>query len=1548
MSSSEVEITTEAGPVRRARWLTLRRVGWGGLGLLLIAVVLYALLPWLIPKRWLADRIAAEIAQAMNRAARIDALALSWTEGVVIERLTIDRRPGFGEGPFVRVQRIRTAFSPLDAVLGRPIERLSLDEPEVWIVIATEDGVQRLNVADLGAEGTETAPSGEWVALNAGVHIVETQVETGPDGAVREIESPNSTGEVALRLGRLACSLDPKTGLARWEIRGLPPQVGPTSRPKDAPAGQGGIATDGELTMPKLKRGVRLSGGGRIAWDRLDLATVPVHLIPGSKLQRTTGWSAGMLDVRVHEDLDVDVTFQTSLSDVSVYRKDSDRPDRIETAALSATGQWDPHADVLLLSDFDCRLPGLHVRAEKRRVEAPIRFALHGERRVDLDLAGEVDDLGRLRRSIPELDILLGRETQVAGACRFDLSWRRLTASDRLRLELDGKDASVVRPDFVRVPAGEPTSFRLDALVDRGADVLDLREFRLRLGPVDVDAHGRMPLSAMAMADRRDPQTRAEGEERDEGEAVAEALHRTRGELRISTLTADRLCDYLPVLREPLRDVALAGPMALTLDLTAKPGEEQATVLRGRLTVPASSRLSVGEALVKPDGQALSAALSMSLAREPTGVLQEIGLDVRCGSGRAWLDPTASRARLAVQRVADAPPDGEVSEEDTGAQYRAHAYAAGALCVENVEALLAAVPRLDRRLRGAADGRGVTGNCALRFEANLASLASAGRLVPELCRARADVLAGDLSIDLGDQFRKPAGEVATVALDYTYDRSAPTLPHRHAASFELAKMTGRARYDWGRGHERAELDVEAPDVSATLGRLPRLADLAKPYRLRGGTSVTLRSSRDPQRHVLAMAVDATGLGVRLPGEEPADKLPGVPCRVAATVESLPGADESQPQEMALRQVTATLASCELRATEGRIVTRPGTHEKLTREYMVQHPRWWLATSPISQARLSTTGTIVFDATLRSLSPAIDRLARRYDLIGSAEATMRLSADPEGVRLAGRIQADRVNINASPHLIKPPGTALSMTFDLASRERGDRPGTTTGFVVHECGLRAWDMHVDASGDFWLQHQPGEGLPQLGGFNVLASYEVPHLGQLQKLAPSLLAQPAVGSVQGRVSLAGEGGQFRLGDSTLTAKGVRIDLEGEHICIDGQVTGSSDHFDSEELRVQLGANRLKLAGHVRDLTGNPQGSVFLIAEELDLDELRSSLARLQPEQTSTQPVGSATMPVTPATRPAGPPSPQAGAASKSATTATRPAASPTDDEERIIKAQPIFELLKRCDLTGRAHVNRARLTGSATGQTFVIDELVSDFRLAAGRVVVPFRCAMNGGIVDGEFSMTADEPNPYFDLKYRATRIAAEDNVKAMVLYDFPGLHASGAVTLNDATHQRFFNEPGVLNHPVGEGDWIIEGGAYVGRAAPMWLTRIFPGLNTARYEFVRMHDWFKKHVDGRVDHHMIYQGKSYNIYMKGHSLATTGRSHYEVGIDLLAGYDSRYWSETGQGRVALFTADARVESGVEVEKVIRFVLPHRVISDVFFRNNVVTTAYYALKKQVTGRK
>jgi hypothetical protein len=180
------------------------------------------------------------------------------------------------------------------------------------------------------------------------------------------------------------------------------------------------------------------------------------------------------------------------------------------------------------------------------------------------------------------------------------------------------------------------------------------------------------------------------------------------------------------------------------------------------------------------------------------------------------------------------------------------------------------------------------------------------------------------------------------------------------------------------------------------------------------------------------------------------------------------------------------------------------------------------------------------------------------------------------------------------------------------------------------------------------------------------------------------------------------------------------------------------------------------------------------------------------------------------------------------------------------------------------------------------------------------------------------------------------------------ADGPLTLIDETYQKLLPRPGESNYEVGEGELIIRGGSIAGRAAPLWVTRVFPGLNLARFDFSYMHSWFKKLANGLVQHQMIYQGQYYNVYMIGHS-DTARRFRYEVGVDFLADFDSRYWADSGQGRIPLFIKTGRIDDqGKLIEEEVNFVSPDRVLRTLFVQNNPVVTAYYIVRQRVLGEK
>ncbi len=222
-----------------------------------------------------------------------------------------------------------------------------------------------------------------------------------------------------------------------------------------------------------------------------------------------------------------------------------------------------------------------------------------------------------------------------------------------------------------------------------------------------------------------------------------------------------------------------------------------------------------------------------------------------------------------------------------------------------------------------------------------------------------------------------------------------------------------------------------------------------------------------------------------------------------------------------------------------------------------------------------------------------------------------------------------------------------------------------------------------------------------------------------------------------------------------------------------------------------------------------------------------------------------------------------------------------------------------------------------------------------------------------MAMDRPDPLFDLSYSVHRVEPVDrrsgvDLRPYLRRDFPGLTATGVTTMIDSTRQRLFPEPGTLNYPVGKGELIVEGGTVVGRAAPLWMTRIFPGLNFARFDFSRMHDWFEKRANGRIDHQMIFQGRLYHLYMDGYSTAAR-RIHYEVGIDLLARLDSKYWADSKQGRIPLFIKEGRVgPDGLLLDETVRYLPVHQVIYKLLYESNPIRTAYYALRKKLGAQQ
>jgi hypothetical protein len=144
-------------------------------------------------------------------------------------------------------------------------------------------------------------------------------------------------------------------------------------------------------------------------------------------------------------------------------------------------------------------------------------------------------------------------------------------------------------------------------------------------------------------------------------------------------------------------------------------------------------------------------------------------------------------------------------------------------------------------------------------------------------------------------------------------------------------------------------------------------------------------------------------------------------------------------------------------------------------------------------------------------------------------------------------------------------------------------------------------------------------------------------------------------------------------------------------------------------------------------------------------------------------------------------------------------------------------------------------------------------------------------------------------------------------------------------------------VGEATTITTEGVLVGRSAPKFMTRIFPGLNLTRYRYSKMTGFAEYREDGVAVNDMIFDGKLYDMYIHG----TTDRGNigrYTVGLVLLGSRASPQWHHAWrQGRLPILKVKARIEGGKMHDEEISYPWPNETLGEIFIRNNIVYRAW-----------
>lgn len=1250
------------------------------------------------------------------------------------------------------------------------------------------------------------------------------------------------------------------------------------------------------LNVPRLKQGVELAGGGELRWAGVDLSALPLHRFPALGLARLAGRTDGRIHLEALPDLGVEYEIEAGASWLA-FRREGE-PDAFEwnDAHLAAAGHWDPAGDRVVVRTLRCALPGLNVSDAGQADRPALIVDQRSEERVRVDVVGEVQDLAAVRRDMPSLEPWAKRVgVRASGPASFSLQASLGTRANHARVTLDAAGAALAWADVVDLPAGVAKQVVADASYDARSGHATLHRANLDVGDLHVAAEAAV--DAWPIAAPR---------------GAVDALRLAAGPTATAWFVAKdaALLDaYVPGLRRWCPGWRASGPVETSISLTRS---EQGSTVEWRASAPSNTELRVGDWFAKPSGVSASARAAASWSVREPGRIRGVQVECSVGSGRLRVDGATIDLHEAVASGA-LQLDG-----------RAHMW------LSELSQWLAASPRLATALASLSPEP-----VSLRGDIHLAlngtgTVGAGGRSV----RAAIDAELANAELRIPGVVEKPAHDPASLRVEYeaadSPERVTTRLVSRGelpgvvadvSANFEHPASTIRDEVDGRRAsvgtpnqdaRRAVRLDVRLADAERALAVWPALSKRLAAWDIAGVARFSTELEQNGATRSVSITADASGLQWTVPGESPLHKDAGVPCRVQGRVVSRDAAAATWTAEPG----AARFAACEATWDHGEAALSAAWSAWMRQ--VLADGRWMPPPDDPLLAEWSASGRCrgEVNEALGQLSPAVAAWVSRLDLAGGAEAQWNVRVGPSGSRLAATIDATDARLRlrhvGEADVVKPIGTPATVAVDV-ERTPGADAAAAPRVTVHRGRVTLGDNHVDVHGEWTPPAVGGPLAPRDGRWVVEARLD--RVDQVQALLGGHAGPPARGRVAADVQLDATNGVWKLGPSSVVLEGLSAYADEAPLQADGRVEFAQDRVLLDALHLQAGATNLTISGLLGLDPEHPSAQVGVHAEHVDVDELHRVRAALVPCVAAFAALGARAGPT------------------------TRPSATSGD---------AIDSWLRRADLDVQSQIDRLALTIPELAIRADLPGTVVQAQGRAGTIEMPWRVAAAGGMIDGHITFNLNAAAPYFDLAYTADRLQPGPLVHAYMKRSFPGFVATGPLALVDRSLQRLSAPSDEPNYPVGSGELVIQGGYVRGKAAPDWLARVFPGLNLARFDFVRMHDWFTKHADGRIDHRMIFQGPYYHVYMEGYTDANRN-VRYEVGVDLLARLDSKYWVESRQGRIPLFVKTGRLaDDGTLDPDVVTYLPMYRVIESLLVQNNVAITIYHAIRRQIVSSK
>jgi hypothetical protein len=1247
-----------------------------------------------------------------------------------------------------------------------------------------------------------------------------------------------------------------------------------------------------------------------LTFSNVDLSQLPVAAAGALPLERLSGRCDGAVDLKVnHEGVVESFSLDVRIRRLDVQPTGGIKLPVIDEAGFRISAAYDHLTRALQLRSASIRLPGVDLRGEaKVFAEA---FSGHWEAVESVELEGKVYP-ARLAALLTGRRLLPG-EVGVTGPVDVTVSAQRQHAKLRLRLTADATAAAVEHKAAVLKPAARVCRMGLGGDLDHRTSAFIVNESWLDLAGNRFSGHGA--LVSLRRFARRLSQRRGRGI----GEILLAELARLdwRGSWEIHD--PNSLLDLIPPPAGPAawRDVKLRGAVTGRWFIHHAP----ATRVHVSFLAAADTSLAVADWFIKPTGRALHLDMGAAIDANHTS-LNDLDLSLTVGGARLAVD----RAKLTAGRG-----DGEGGTEggaEGGIEFT------GRVAAEKLDALLACVPAakgLAGRLRGRLTGR------------------LAVHLAPRRRRGRLSLDLNGTHVALGPWFDKPAGQEAEVHVDLRREASAASggadllactwaSPHGEVTvncTFPAAPSAGEEA--WTLPPEELDWIAEAAakDVRRLLDSSPALTERLAGDRLSGPLKLTGQGKL--RRGVLDASVfcDATGLRY-------VASAPGGARKAAGTKLSLRlRARLARKEDRLLAHVRdgeLNFAGSRL-AVSGRAELLPGK--------LLEGKKPWPQPG-LGSLQIDANGSVLAEEALGDLVPRIGRLMRRHGVAGRLGVQTAATFDGNSIRAACHLEAARLAVARLPAPpgwapgTKPGGAAAQASFAVTC------PADLSRIALRDVHVRLGEAQLlaEASADL---PAGADGLPEkLGTISGHLAVSSRRLEALETLLPALKPYGLSGRAFVEMDLtdAAEGVVSR---GTVRLDGLRGRVRGKEVAVHGELLvekltprwglslkGRIDpndpqwgdfiednfpdvwRFRTDGLELRAGSSHGWLLADLSDLPGKACGSFHFLAERLDLQELSE------------------------------------WASDAKASAAARPSYKLTDFELEAVRAKArrlaaaARKYLAEARIDGRVSVDRLRSYDISVDQVYDVRRLELTASIADGHARIDYAGGLNGGLMSERYSTPLTGPAASVTCQSVLGNVLGEENIQPQLAKFFPGNTVHGTFSRREKVSAGLVDvlagaiDPRYPVRRVGTGKTLTIDGVTQGRAAPSFITKIFTGLNLAKYHYRKMTAFAEFLPDGTAKNDMVFDGKTYDLYMEGTTDAENiGR--YEIGLILLGTPQSAEWNHTyRQGRIPLLNFRARIEGGKMHHEDVSYLWPNETLFVIFLKNNIFYRIWLAAGK------